>query len=96
VKGGAGQYFTPRPLIAAIVDVMRPEPKMTICDRACGTGGFLLGAYNYLSESGGYHLDCEQKKCLATEMLYGKVCKIGVGYKREARDGRLKSTVQAV
>jgi hypothetical protein len=31
-KGGAGQYFTPRPLIAAVVDVMRPEPKMTICD----------------------------------------------------------------
>src|SRR5262245_9381978 len=40
VKGGAGQYFTPRPLIAAIVDVMRPEPNMTICDPACGTGGF--------------------------------------------------------
>src|SRR5688500_13993045 len=34
VKGGAGQYFTPRALIAAIVDVMRPEPKMTICDPA--------------------------------------------------------------
>src|SRR5215831_12505240 len=49
VKGDAGQYFTPRPLIAAIVDVMRPEPKITICDPACGTGGFLLAAYNYLS-----------------------------------------------
>jgi len=71
VKGGAGQYFTPRPLIAAIVDVMRPEPKMTICDPACGTGGFLLAAYNYLSESGGYKLDREQKKRLATETLYG-------------------------
>ena len=71
VKGGAGQYFTPRPLIAAIVDVMRPEPKMTICDPACGTGGFLLAAYNYLSESGGYQLDREQKKRLATETLYG-------------------------
>jgi type I restriction enzyme M protein len=71
VKGGAGQYFTPRPLIAAIVDVMRPEPKMTICDPACGTGGFLLAAYHYLSESGGYQLDREQKKRLATETLYG-------------------------
>ena len=71
VKGGAGQYFTPRPLIAAIVDMMRPEPKMTICDPACGTGGFLLAAYNYLSESGGYKLDRAQKKRLATETLYG-------------------------
>jgi type I restriction enzyme M protein len=50
VKGGAGQYFTPRPLIAAIVEVMRPEPKMTICDPACGTGGFLLASYTYLSD----------------------------------------------
>ena len=44
VKTGAGQYFTPRPLIQAIVDVMRPEPGATICDPACGTGGFLLAA----------------------------------------------------
>ena len=71
MKGGAGQYFTPGLLIAALVDVMRPEPKMTICDPACGTGGFLLAAYNYLSESGGYQLDREQKKRLATETLYG-------------------------
>src|SRR5437870_5976651 len=44
VKGGAGQYFTPRPLIEAIVDVMRPPPGQTIHDPACGTGGFLLAA----------------------------------------------------
>ena len=49
VKGGAGQYFTPRALIQAIVDVMRPEPGMTLCDPACGTGGFLLAAHDYLS-----------------------------------------------
>ena len=42
---GAGQYFTPRALISAIVDVMRPRPGQRICDPACGTGGFLLGAY---------------------------------------------------
>ena len=42
---GAGQYFTPRALIAAIVDVMQPEPGDRICDPACGTGGFFLGAY---------------------------------------------------
>src|SRR6476469_9298785 len=71
VKGGAGQYFTPRPLIAAIVDVMRPEPNMTICDPACGTGGFLLAAYNYISDPGRYELDREQKKKLARGTLYG-------------------------
>ncbi len=42
---GAGQYFTPRPLISAIVDVMLPGPDDRICDPACGTGGFFLGAY---------------------------------------------------
>ncbi|MYJ46746.1 MAG: SAM-dependent DNA methyltransferase, partial [Acidimicrobiales bacterium] len=42
---GAGQYFTPRALIDAIVDVMAPEPGQRICDPACGTGGFFLGAY---------------------------------------------------
>src|ERR1700757_2152032 len=47
VKGGAGQYFTPRPLISAIVDVMRPTPGQTIHDPACGTGGFLLVAHDY-------------------------------------------------
>ena len=41
-KSGAGQYFTPRALIAAIVDVMQPQPDMSICDPACGTGGFFL------------------------------------------------------
>ena len=48
VKTGAGQYFTPRPLIQAIVDVMRPEPDTTICDPACGTGGFLLVAHDHI------------------------------------------------
>lgn len=48
VRGGAGQYFTPRPVIRAIVEVMRPDPTMRISDPACGTGGFLLGAFEYL------------------------------------------------
>ncbi|MYB09537.1 MAG: SAM-dependent DNA methyltransferase [Acidimicrobiia bacterium] len=47
---GAGQYFTPRPLISAIVDVMRPESGDRICDPACGTGGFFLGAYQSIVE----------------------------------------------
>ncbi|HEV2417040.1 MAG TPA: class I SAM-dependent DNA methyltransferase [Terriglobia bacterium] len=48
VRGGAEQYFTPRPVIRAIVEVMRPEPTMRISDPACGTGGFLLAAFEYL------------------------------------------------
>jgi type I restriction enzyme M protein len=50
VRGGAGQYFTPRPVIRAIVEVMRPEPMMQISDPACGTGGFLLAAFEYLKD----------------------------------------------
>jgi type I restriction enzyme M protein len=47
-KGGAGQYFTPRALIKAMVVVMKPELKMKIADPACGTGGFLLNAFDYI------------------------------------------------
>ena len=47
---GAGQYFTPRSLISAIVDVMLPETGDRICDPACGTGGFFLGAYQSIVE----------------------------------------------
>jgi type I restriction enzyme M protein len=49
-KSGAGQYFTPRPLIQTMVQCMRPEPMKTIADPACGTGGFFLSAYDYLSQ----------------------------------------------
>ncbi len=49
-KGGAGQYFTPRPLIRAMAECMRPGPDDTICDPACGTGGFLLAAHDYIDE----------------------------------------------
>lgn len=48
-KSGAGQYFTPRHLIQAIVDVMQPRLGDTICDPACGTGGFLLAAHDYIN-----------------------------------------------
>ena len=62
IKSGAGQYFTPRPLIKAMVEVTKPEPEMTVYDPACGTGGFLIAAHDYLSKT--YQLDKEQKKFL--------------------------------
>ena len=48
-KSGAGQYFTPRPLIAAMVDAIAPRPGESVCDPACGTGGFLFTAHNYIT-----------------------------------------------
>lgn len=69
IKSGAGQYFTPRPLIKAIVEVIRPEAKMTICDPACGTGGFLIASHDYVSK---YSLDIEQKKFLKFNTFKGK------------------------
>ena len=61
-KSGAGQYFTPRGLIAAMVDVVKPQPGETICDPACGTGGFLLAAHEYLIKDP--NLTRDQKKKL--------------------------------
>ncbi len=69
VKGGAGQYFTPRPLIAAMVDAVQPGPGTTICDPACGTGGFLLAAHDYLAKH--YQLDRAQKKKLKSGTFFG-------------------------
>jgi type I restriction enzyme M protein len=70
IKSGAGQYFTPRSLIKAIVEVMKPEPGQIIYDPGCGTGGFLLGAYNYITNN--YQLDKEQKKFLKLKAFKGK------------------------
>ncbi len=72
VKGGAGQYFTPRPLIRAMVEVTRPRPGETVYDPACGTGGFLLAAYDYLSDRKRFDLDIEQKQFLKLHALRGK------------------------
>jgi type I restriction enzyme M protein len=70
IKSGAGQYFTPRPLIQAIVDVMAPRPGQTICDPACGTGGFLIAAHDYVAEHHG-PLDRDQWQHLNHEALHG-------------------------
>ncbi|TAE65835.1 MAG: SAM-dependent DNA methyltransferase, partial [Bacteroidetes bacterium] len=67
-KSGAGQYFTPRELIAAMVECVRPEPKKTIADPACGTGGFFLGAYDYLAS---LDLDKDQKLFLKNNTFHG-------------------------
>jgi type I restriction enzyme M protein len=68
-KGGAGQYFTSRPLIQAIVEVMRPAPGETICDPACGTGGFLLAAHDFIANT--YRLDADEKRDLKLHTLHG-------------------------
>ncbi|MBN1971032.1 MAG: SAM-dependent DNA methyltransferase [Candidatus Delongbacteria bacterium] len=68
-KSGAGQYFTPRVLINAMVEVTRPKPGETICDPACGTGGFFLSAHNYISKS--YNLDKAQKEFLKEKTFKG-------------------------
>ena len=59
---GAGQYFTPRPLIRAIVDAVAPQPGEQICDPACGTGGFLLAAHDYIVASNEHLTSAEKKK----------------------------------
>ena len=70
VKAGAGQYFTPRALITAIVEVMRPEPDTTICDPAAGTGGFLLRAHDYIIENNP-RLPRDQLDALKNDALFG-------------------------
>ena len=71
IKSGAGQYFTPRPLIRAMVKCLRPEPGKTIADPCCGSGGFFLAAQEYLTDSTNYTLDREQKEFLKNETFFG-------------------------
>lgn len=69
-KSGAGQYFTPRALIQAIVECIAPQPAERICDPACGTGGFLFTAHNYIT---GHHksLTRDQLKHLKEKAFTG-------------------------
>lgn len=67
-KSGAGQYFTPRSLIKAMVDVTKPGIGETVCDPACGTGGFLLAAYDYMK---GQSQDRDKIDFLKDKALYG-------------------------
>jgi type I restriction enzyme M protein len=70
VKSGAGQYFTPRALIAAMVDVIQPTVKDTVVDPACGTGGFLLAAYAYASKDA-ENLTPDEKEHLRDNFVSG-------------------------
>lgn len=67
-KSGAGQYFTPRSLIKAMVDCTRPQITETVCDPACGTGGFLLAAFDYMKCQS---QDKEKRGFLRNEALSG-------------------------
>ncbi|NJO68997.1 MAG: N-6 DNA methylase, partial [Bacteroidetes bacterium] len=69
VKSGAGQYFTPRSLIRAMVECVQPQPMKTIADPACGTGGFFLAAYDYMIAHN--KLDKEQNTFLKLKTFFG-------------------------
>jgi type I restriction enzyme M protein len=68
---GAGQYFTPRPVIHAMCRVTGLTPDDTICDPAAGTGGFLFNAYQYVLDKFGADLDADQKRALREELVEG-------------------------
>lgn len=75
-KKGAGQYFTPRPLIQSICRVMKPDPRgkpdFKIADPACGTGGFLVCAYEWLvGESKGVFERADAKR-IKTATFFGQ------------------------
>lgn len=70
-KSGAGQYFTPRALIQAMVACVRPQPMRTIADPSCGTGGFFLAAYDYLTNPENYPMDREEKDFLKFRTFHG-------------------------
>ena len=61
IKSGAGQYFTPRPLVRAMVEALQPTPDDTIVDPACGTGGFLLSAIEYIQHEHGTAMTPQQR-----------------------------------
>lgn len=75
-KKGAGQFFTPRPLIQAVVECMKPDPRaatdFTVCDPACGTGGFLVSAYEWFCHLVGGTMDRDLAKRVRTRTYFGQ------------------------
>jgi len=75
-KKGAGQYFTPRPLIQSICRIMKPDPRgkqnFTIDDPACGTGGFLVGSYEWLVNTSKGVFDRSEARRIRSATYYGQ------------------------
>lgn len=69
-KSGAGQYFTPRPLVEAMVACLDPQPGEVLCDPACGTGGFLLAAHDYI-QAANPQMTSRQRRHLACKAMRG-------------------------
>ena len=70
-KSGAGQYFTPRPLVRAMIACLRPDPGETIADPACGTGGFLLAAHEWIVDRYIAEMDADAKRFLRDKAVHG-------------------------
>ncbi|MFI1831118.1 N-6 DNA methylase [Streptomyces sp. NPDC020412] len=70
-KTGAGQYFTPRALIDAMVDCVQPQPREWITDPACGTGGFLIAAHAHIVEHHEERLYSDEARQLQTGAITG-------------------------
>jgi type I restriction enzyme M protein len=68
-NSGAGQYFTPRPVIQAMVECLRPQPNETIADPSCGTGGFFLGVLDFLR--GNRNLTIDEEQFIKFDMFHG-------------------------
>ncbi len=70
-KSGAGQYFTPRALTRAMIACLQPMPGETIADPACGTGGFLLAAHEWIVERHIAEMDADDKRFLRDQAVHG-------------------------
>jgi type I restriction enzyme M protein len=76
-KKGAGQYFTPRILIQSIVRCVKPDPRahedFTICDPACGSGGFLVASYEwFIGDTKGGAIERALAKRIRRGTYYGE------------------------
>jgi type I restriction enzyme M protein len=75
-KKGAGQYFTPRVLIQTIVRCMKPDPRsrpdFTVCDPGCGTGGFLVAAYEWFKQITGGAIDRDIVQRVRKKTYFGQ------------------------
>ena len=70
-KSGAGQYFTPRALTRAMIACLQPRPNETVADPACGTGGFLLAAHEWIVDHHIAEMDADDKRFLRDEAVHG-------------------------